>query len=167
MHSKDILARSRTISDWIVAIRRELHEWPELMYQEIKTSACVARELSRLGISFRENVAGTGIVALIGSKPGPCVALRADMDALPIQEETTLEFRSKVENRMHACGHDCHTAMLLGAARLLNEMAEDLPGQVKLVFQPAEDGGAGALKMCEGGVLTDPPVARTGARRGT
>ncbi|MGH9411820.1 MAG: amidohydrolase [Vicinamibacterales bacterium] len=160
MNSNDVLSRAAAIRDWIVDVRRELHRHPELMYEEVRTSACVARELTALGIDYVGNVAKTGIVAFIGRREGPCVGLRADMDALPIHEETEVEFRSTTDNRMHACGHDCHTAMLLGAARLLKAVESDLPGGVKLLFQPAEEGGAGGLRMCEEGVLSDPAVER-------
>jgi IAA-amino acid hydrolase len=160
MLQSEVLSRAAAIREWIVGIRRELHRHPELMYEEVRTSACVARELTALGIPFRANVATTGIVAEIGPAGGPCIGLRADMDALPIHEETDLEFRSTIPNRMHACGHDCHTSMLLGAARLLKEQERLLPGRVKLLFQPAEEGGAGGLRMCEEGALSNPAVER-------
>jgi IAA-amino acid hydrolase len=100
------------------------------------------------------------VVATLGDGDGPCVALRADMDALPIHEETDVPFRSEVDHKMHACGHDCHTAMLLGAARLLKKHESELRGTVKLIFQPAEEGGAGADRMCQEGALEGPKVER-------
>jgi amidohydrolase len=155
-----VLASAAKLSDWIVAIRRELHEYPELMYEEVRTSAVVRRTLDELGIAYRYPVATTGVVATLGDGNGPCVALRADMDALPIHEEVDVTFRSKVDGKMHACGHDCHTAMLLGAARLLKEREAGIHGTVKLFFQPAEEGGAGGDRMCVEGALDNPTVQR-------
>lgn len=156
----DWLARTRAERDWIVAVRREIHRHPEVMYEEVRTSAVVRRELDALGIPYRHPVAITGVVATIGRGDGPCVALRADMDALPIHEQADVAFRSEVDGKMHACGHDCHTAMLLGAARVLKAHEADIRGTVKLLFQPAEEGGAGGLKMCEEGALESPRVDR-------
>jgi len=141
------------VYDRIVSLRRLLHRYPELSGQETNTSAVIGDFLQSLGIQFRTNVAGAGIVADIpGAAGGPCVVLRADMDALPIQEETGLEFASVHDGIMHACGHDGHTAMLLGAAALLSD-EKDLPAPVRLIFQPAEEKGTGAQAMIQAGAL--------------
>ncbi|MFN0055593.1 MAG: amidohydrolase [Planctomycetales bacterium] len=160
MQPERILQDARGIADWIVKLRRELHQHPELAYQEVRPSALGRRTRDELGIAYRHPIALTGVVATLGNGQGPCVALRADMDALPIHEESDVDFRSQVDGKMHACGHDCHTAMLLGAARLLKQLEPELHGTVKLLFQPAEEGGAGGERMCDEGALADPPVAR-------
>ena len=137
----------------LVALRRELHRYPELSWQETRTAGVISKFLQSLDIQCRTNVAGTGIVADIPGKTGaPCVVLRADTDALPIQEETGLEFASVHDGIMHACGHDGHTTMLLGAAALLSK-EKDLPAPVRLIFQPAEEKGNGAMAMIKEGVL--------------
>ena len=151
---------SMSISDWIISIRRELHEHPELMYEEFKTSELIRRELDKLEISYKHPIAETGVLASIGNGNGPCVALRADMDALPIHEETDVSFKSKIDGKMHACGHDCHVSMLLGAAKLLKGKEKQINGTVKLLFQPAEEGGAGGKLMREEGALKNPEVER-------
>lgn len=139
--------------DRLVALRRELHRYPELSWQEARTAAVISRFLHDLGIHHRTNIAGHGVVADIPGKTGvPCVVLRADTDALPIQEETGLEFASVHKGVMHACGHDGHTTMLLGAAALLSQ-ENDLPAPVRLIFQPAEEQGTGAIAMIKEGVL--------------
>ena len=151
---------SKTISDWIVKIRRELHEYPELMYEEFRTSELIRRELDKLDIQYIHPIAETGVLASIGNGNGPCVALRADMDALPIHEETDVPFKSKIDGKMHACGHDCHVSMLLGAAKLLKDKESEINGTIKLLFQPAEEGGAGGKLMREEGALENPEVER-------
>ena len=151
---------SMSISDWIISIRRELHEHPELMYEEFKTSELIRRELDKLEISYKHPIAETGVLAYIGNGNGPCVALRADMDALPIHEETDVSFKSKIDGKMHACGHDCHVSMLLGAAKLLKGKEDQINGTVKLLFQPAEEGGAGGKLMRDEGALKNPAVER-------
>jgi IAA-amino acid hydrolase len=160
MSARQTLADARGIESWIINLRRQFHRRPELKYEEHETSALVRRTLDELGISYRAPIAETGVLATLGPKDGPCVALRADMDALPIHEEADVDFRSETPGKMHACGHDCHTAMLLGAARLLKERESTLKGPVKLIFQPAEEGGAGADRMCQEKVLEAPRVQR-------
>jgi amidohydrolase len=146
MHNQALLAEARAIEDWVIALRRRIHQQPELMYEEIETSRLIRDTLDELGVSYRAPIAETGVLATIGTGDGPCVALRADMDALPIYEEV-VDFRSQVDGKMHACGHDCYTAMLLGAARLLKQREDSLSRPVKLLFQPAEEGGAGGERM--------------------
>lgn len=160
MQFADLLPLSQNIKPWIIELRRTIHQHPELMYEEFETSKLVQKTLTELGISFTAPIAETGVLATIGAGVGPCVALRADMDALPIHEAADIDFRSNVDGKMHACGHDCHTAMLLGAARLLKEREQDIPGTVKLIFQPAEEGGAGGKRMREAGILSNPDVQR-------
>ncbi len=154
-----MLEAARSLADAAVADRRTIHRRPELAYQERETAALVASRLRQIGIPVRTGVAGTGVIGLIeGGRPGRTVLLRADMDALPIQEESDLAYASATPGVMHACGHDAHTAILLAVSRLLAERRDEIPGNVKLMFQPAEDGGAGALRMIEEGVLEDPAV---------
>jgi len=150
----DLRHHALELSSSLIALRRELHEHPELSHEESETASRVTRELQRLDIPYRAGVGGHGIIAeLKGAKPGPIIALRADMDALPIQEETEIDFPSKRPGIMHACGHDAHTAMLVGAAALLSACKEQLHGTVRLLFQPAEEVNAGAAAMIRDGAL--------------
>ncbi|MFQ5489081.1 MAG: M20 family metallopeptidase [Phycisphaerae bacterium] len=146
----------------LVALRHDLHAHPELAYDEHRTAERVLREIQGLkNLHIRHGLAGTGIVATINpDRPGPCVALRADMDALPLQEENPyLPYASTCPGKMHACGHDGHTTCLVGAVKVLSRFAEELPGTVKCIFQPAEESGAGGQKLVEDeGVLSDPTV---------
>lgn len=150
----------------IIQWRRDFHAHPELSKQEVRTAAKVAEHLKAMGIEdIRTHVAGHGVVALVrGRAASPVVALRADMDALPIAEQTGLPFASQNPGVMHACGHDAHTAMLLGAAQILVQIRQQLPGSVKLIFQPAEESPpigepGGARQMVKENVLADPEVA--------
>jgi len=141
----------------LAAVRRDLHAHPELAFEEVRTSGIVAERLRALGLEARAGVGKTGVIATIrGGSPGKTVMLRADMDALPIQEENAVPYRSQVAGKMHACGHDCHTSILLGVARQLVREAPALRGAVKLCFQPAEECGGGADAMIKDGVLADP-----------
>lgn len=158
MQTSKIISEAKEIQSWIVEKRRTIHQHPELMYEEFETSKLVQKTLSDLDITFEKDIAITGVVGIVGNGNGPCIALRADMDALPIHEETDIDFKSKIDGKMHACGHDCHTAMLLGAARLLKENEEEINGTIKLIFQPAEEGGAGGKMMRDQGVLQNPKV---------
>ncbi|HZT13206.1 MAG TPA: amidohydrolase, partial [Candidatus Baltobacteraceae bacterium] len=142
----------------VVELRRTIHRHPELGFEETRTQALVEAELDRLGVEHRR-AAQTGVVGIIrGGKPGKTAALRADMDALPVTEKSGEAFASEVPGRMHACGHDAHTAMLLGAAHVLQGMRTELSGNVVLIFQPAEEGPGGAQPMIAQGVLNDPKV---------
>ena len=158
MEISEIASQSKEIHQWIVEKRRTIHRHPELMYEEFETSNLVQNTLKELEIPYKKDIAITGVVGTIGNGNGPCIALRADMDALPIHEETDIDFKSEIDGKMHACGHDCHTAMLLGAARVLKENEHKINGTIKLIFQPAEEGGAGGKMMREQGVLLAPKV---------
>lgn len=169
-----LLAMAHELLPQMIAVRRDLHMNPELGGEEKRTAGMVASKLCELGVSVQEGIGGTGVVGVIqglgtstglaGSgpgricAPGPCVALRADMDALPIEDRKDVDYRSRVPGVMHACGHDGHVAMLLGAAKLLSSLAGEFSGSVKLIFQPAEEGPGGAVPMIKDGVLSDPDV---------
>lgn len=141
----------------LIAWRRDFHRHPELGYQEERTAGIVAAHLEGLGYRVRRGVGKTGVVGVLeGSRPGPVVMVRFDMDALPIQEETGAEYASTVPGRMHACGHDGHVAMGMGMAELFAGWRDRMSGTLKLIFQPAEEGGNGAEAMIRDGALEDP-----------
>ncbi|KAI8472795.1 MAG: hypothetical protein J3K34DRAFT_384117 [Monoraphidium minutum] len=146
-----LLDAALALGPWITSVRRELHAIPELMFQEHKTSAAIKKHLDALGIPYK-SYAKTGIVGRVGAGE-PVVALRSDIDALPVVEPEGLEFRSTHDGRMHACGHDGHMSMLLGAAKLLKAREAQLGGTVLLVFQPAEEGAAGGDVMIKEGAI--------------
>lgn len=142
------------MEDHLIAIRRDIHAHPEIAFEEVRTSALVAAELSRLGIEHETGIGRLGVVGYLrGPRPGKTLLIRADMDALPIQEQTGLPYASTIPNRMHACGHDIHTTTLLGIAAVLKSLEGSLAGTVKLVFQPAEEAIGGAAAMIADGVM--------------
>jgi amidohydrolase len=149
----------RNYKDKTVRIRRDLHRIPEPAYTEEKTSAYVAEYLEKEGFQVRTGIAQYGVVALMETgRPGKTLMIRSDMDALPVQEKTGLDFASTHEGAMHACGHDGHMSMVLTAATALKQIKDELKGQIKFLFQPAEEGPGGAKPMIEQGVMEDPRV---------
>ena len=157
---RELLQHARAFESEVIELRRDLHAHPELSFREERTAARVADALGALGLGLRREVGGHGVVAEIEGGDGPTVALRADMDALPIREENDVPYRSTVDGVMHACGHDAHTAMLVGAAHVLTRLRDDgaLPGTVRLLFQPAEelsdaDNLSGAAHMIRDGAM--------------
>lgn len=153
----DYIKEAQLLFSYTQSMRRDFHKHPELGFREQRTSEIIARELTDLGLKIQTGVAETGVVAVLdGGKPGPVVLIRADMDALPIQEETNAEFASINPGVMHACGHDGHTAILLTVAKILHAHQNEFAGTVKFVFQPAEEGLGGAERMIIDGVLKDP-----------
>jgi amidohydrolase len=155
-----VLDLARRYEDRVISMRRAFHSIPEPSFGEHKTQARVCSLLKQARIPFKSPVAGTGVVGMVRGGSGPTVALRSDMDALELAEETGLPFASEHEGFMHACGHDAHMAMVLGAGLVLKAMGKDLPGSVKLIFQPAEEKPpGGAPGMIKAGVLSRPKVS--------
>ena len=145
--------------DQIIKIRRDLHRIPETAYTEKKTSAYVANYLNSLELEVQTGIAQYGMVGLLKTdRPGPTLMIRADMDALPLKEDTGLDFASEHEGAMHACGHDAHMTMVLGAATVFNKIKNELTGNIKFLFQPAEEGPGGAKPMVAAGVMENPKV---------
>lgn len=153
---KDIKQLAKEVEAYVIARRRHFHMYPELSYHEVKTTEHIVSELEKMGVEVQTFEGCTGAVGIIkGARPGKCVMLRADIDALPISEESGKEYASKIPGVMHACGHDCHAAMLLGAAKILMDCRDQLQGQVKLLFQWAEEVGDNAVVYVEKGALDD------------
>lgn len=153
----DFRRNAEEIFDQVVEWRRDFHRHPELGFQEQRTADIIARELTRAGLEVQRGVGQTGVVGLLpGSKPGPTLLLRFDMDALPVSEENDVEYKSRREGLMHACGHDGHMAVGLGVAHLMTRYQEEMAGTLKFAFQPAEEGLGGALAMIADGVLENP-----------
>jgi len=159
MLSSEIKKLSSDILSEIVSLRRTIHKEPELGFKEFKTSALVANYLNSLGLKVTKGIAGTGVIGLLeGSSPGKTIAIRADMDALPILEETNLPYASSNPGIMHACGHDVHMSIVLGTANILSKLKNQIKGNVKFIFQPGEEGLGGAKKMIDEGALKNPEV---------
>lgn len=158
----DFFQEAQNLFEFTRMLRRDFHRHPEIGFKEVRTAGIVARELAQMGLEVTSGIAETGVVALLeGSKPEPVVLLRFDMDALPVFEETGADYASLTPGIMHACGHDGHVAIGITVARMLNEIRHELPGTVKFVFQPAEEGQGGAERMIKAGVLTNPAPAHT------
>ncbi|MEG0145439.1 MAG: amidohydrolase, partial [Clostridia bacterium] len=157
MNVAEISAAVAAIEPWMIETRRQLHQIPELGFEEFETQKLIMGKLEALGIPFTTE--RTWVIGLIeGGKPGKTVAFRADMDALPLEEQSSTPYCSRNPGRMHACGHDAHTAIQLGAAKVLFEHRAELAGNVKLLFQPAEETVGGALPMVQAGCLENPHV---------
>lgn len=156
---QNILELSGGLKGQLIEWRRDFHQHPEIGFEEHRTSAIVAEHLRKLGLEVTMNVGKTGVVGLLrGEQSGPTIALRADMDALPIQDLKTAAYRSQIAGKAHLCGHDAHTSMLMGAAELLSGLGKPKQGNIKFIFQPAEEGLAGAKAMMDDGVLEEPKV---------
>lgn len=144
---------------WLVEIRRTIHMNPELGFEEVETSSLISEWLEKFGIQVKQGLAHTGVVGLLeGKEPGKTVAIRADMDALPLDERNQVPYASKIKGKMHACGHDAHVAILLGVANFFASNKDRVKGNIKWIFQPAEEGGGGGRIMVEQGVLENPKV---------
>ena len=159
----DNLEKSKRFNKWLLQIRRDFHMYPEIAYKEIRTSNKIARILNDLGLEVKTGIGKTGVMGLLkGRYPGKTIGLRADMDALPITEKNNVDYTSKKKGLMHACGHDAHITIMLGVVKYLvdNGLKNLLKGNVKFIFQPAEEGGAGAKAMIEDGILENPDVDR-------
>ena len=152
VYMSKILEKVKVYEDYMINFRRELHMYPELSGQEFETQKRIIRELEAIGLSYKK-VGNTSIVATLNEGKGKVIALRADIDALPILEQTEVDYRSKNSGVMHACGHDAHSAMMLGAAKVLNDMKDEVPGEVRFIFQEAEELFAGSKAVIASGAL--------------
>ena len=147
------------MKDWLVDIRRTIHMHPELGFEEVETSKLISEWLQKFGLDVKRGMAKTGVVGLLkGRKPGRTVAIRADMDALPMDEANRVPYASQIKGKMHACGHDAHVTILLGVAKFFSSIPDQVKGNIKWIFQPAEEGGGGGRIMVEEGVLENPKV---------
>ncbi|MFN2340297.1 MAG: M20 family metallopeptidase [Halanaerobium sp.] len=159
--SQKIKEKAAAVEERVIELRHQIHQNPELSFEEHQTSALAAGEMRKLGFEVRENIFGTGVTATFKNSSRPearTLLIRADMDALPVEEKNELNFKSKNEGVMHACGHDGHTAILIGTAVVLKEMAADFKGNIKFLFQPGEETSGGADGMIKAGVLKNPDV---------
>lgn len=157
MGNLDFKALAQGMRDELIARRRDFHRHPETAFEEMRTAGIVAQELAALGLEVQTGVGKTGVVAILeGERDGPTVLVRADMDALPVQEENRVEYASSHAGKMHACGHDGHTAIALGVAKLFAERRAEVAGRIKFVFQPAEEIAEGAVAMIKDGALGSP-----------
>lgn len=155
---EEVRAKTKEIHDWVIDQRRNFHKHPEPSYKEFNTTKAIQAELEKMGIPTK-NITETGVIGLLeGKGKGKVLGLRADIDALPVLEDTGLPFTSENVGFMHACGHDCHISTLLGAAKVLSQMKDRLNGTIKFIFQPAEELGTGAQSMVDAGVLKNPDV---------
>jgi amidohydrolase len=153
----DFEAQANAMRDELVARRRDFHQHPETAFEEVRTSGIVAAELNKLGLEVQTRVGKTGVIGILeGTKDGPTVLVRADMDALPMSEDNQVEYASQTPQKMHACGHDGHTTIALGVAKLFSQHRDKIQGRIKFVFQPAEEIGAGAKAMIADGALQNP-----------
>ncbi len=154
LNLKEVQTTIQKMEPRLIDIRRDIHMHPEIGFEEVRTSQLIAEELKKVGLEVQTGVAKTGVVAILnGDKPGPAIAFRADMDALTMEDKKEVAYASKVKGKAHSCGHDVHTAILLGTAVVLSQYRDQIPGQVKFIFQPAEEGPGGAEPMIEEGVL--------------
>lgn len=157
MNTFDFMTEAQAMREELVARRRDFHQNPELAFEEVRTAGIVAAELTSLGLEVQTGIGKTGVIGILdGATDGPTVLVRADMDALPILEANEKEYASQVPGKMHACGHDGHTAIALGVAKMLVGKRDQLAGRVKFVFQPAEEVGGGARAMVADGALENP-----------
>lgn len=159
MYEKIVMKKAEEIKDKLISIRRDIHAHPEIGLQEKRTASLIAEILQEYNIEVEKNIGGTGVVGLLrGKYPGKTILLRADMDCLKIKEENDVEYKSEYPNLMHACGHDAHVSWLIGAAIILSDLKNKIHGNVKFLFQPAEEGAGGAEKTINSGVLENPKV---------